>query len=117
MACSSVGLNRSVDMAARLTGRMPRKLLLVDAPNHAFRAYHAIQSDMRAPDGFPTRALYGFTRVLLGLVRDQKPDHGARVFEVGNSVRNALYPAYKGQRPDMPEDLRQQWGELRPLCE
>jgi len=96
---------------------MPEKLLLVDAPNHAFRAYHAIQSDMRAPDGFPTRALYGFTRVLLSLVRDQRPDYVALVFDVGQSFRNALYPAYKGQRPDMPEDLRQQWGDLTPLSE
>lgn len=96
---------------------MPRKLLLVDAPNHAFRAYHAIQSDMRAPDGFPTRALYGFTRILLNLVRDHKPDYVAFVFDVGNSFRNELFPAYKGQRPDMPEDLRTQWDELRPLIE
>jgi DNA polymerase-1 len=96
---------------------MAEKLLLVDAPNHAFRAYHAIQSDMRAPDGFPTRALYGFTRVLLNLVRDQKPDYVALVFDVGQSFRNALYPAYKGQRPDMPADLAEQWDELRPLAE
>ncbi len=97
--------------------RMPKKLLLVDAPNHAFRAYHAIQSDMRAPDGFPTRCLYGFSRMLLALVREHKPDYVTFVFDVGKSFRNALYPAYKGQRPDMPDDLRQQWGELRPLIE
>ncbi len=96
---------------------MPKKLLLVDTPNHAFRAYHAIQSDMRAPDGFPTRCLYGFSRMLLALVRDHKPDYVAFVFDVGKSFRNALYPDYKGQRPDMPDDLRQQWGELRPLIE
>jgi DNA polymerase-1 len=96
---------------------MPKKLLLVDAPNHAFRAYHAIQSDMRAPDGFPTRCLYGFSRMLLALVRDHQPDFVAFVFDVGKSFRNALYPDYKGQRPDMPDDLRQQWGELRPLIE
>jgi DNA polymerase-1 len=100
-----------------LNGRMPKKLLLVDAPNHAFRAYHAIQSDMRAPDGFPTRCLYGFSRMLLALVRDHKPDYVAFVFDVGKSFRNALYPDYKGQRPDMPADLREQWGELRPLIE
>jgi DNA polymerase-1 len=96
---------------------MPKKLLLVDASNHAYRAYHAIQSDMRAPDGFPTRALYGFTRMLQGLMRDQKPDYVALVFDRGQSFRNALYPDYKGQRPDMPEDLRRQWPELVPLSE
>jgi DNA polymerase-1 len=100
-----------------LPARMRKKLLLIDAPNHAFRAYHAIQSDMRAPDGYPTRCLYGFSRMLLALVREHKPDYVCFVFDVGESFRNALYPAYKGQRPDMPEDLRQQWGELRPLIE
>jgi DNA polymerase-1 len=92
-------------------------MLLVDAPNHAFRAYHAIQNDMRAPDGFPTRCLYGFTRMLLALARDQKPDYVAFVFDARTSFRNELYPAYKGQRPDMPEDLRAQWPELAPLIE
>ncbi len=95
---------------------MPKKLLLVDAPYQAFRAYHAIQSDMRAPDGFPTRALFGFSRVLLAMLRDAKPDYIAVVFDVGVSFRNALLPDYKGQRPDMPADLRQQWGELAPLA-
>ncbi len=96
---------------------MPKKLLLVDAPNHAFRAYHAIQNDMRAPDGFPTRCLYGFTRMLLALARDYKPDYVAFVFDSGKSFRNDLFPAYKGQRPDMPEDLRTQWPELAPLIQ
>lgn len=96
---------------------MPKKLLLVDAPYHAFRAYHGIQSDMRAPDGFPTRALFGFARVLLAMLRDEKPDYVALVFDKGDSFRNELLPTYKGQRPDMPADLREQWGELAPLAE
>lgn len=96
---------------------MPKKLLLVDAPYHAFRAYHGIQSDMRAPDGFPTRALFGFSRVLLAMLRDAKPDYIALVFDVGNSFRNELHPEYKGQRPDMPADLREQWSELAPLAQ
>ena len=45
-------------------------LTLIDASSFIFRAYHAIQSDMRAPDGFPTRCLYGFSRMLLALVRE-----------------------------------------------
>ena len=96
---------------------MPQKLFLVDGSNQAFRAYHAIQSDMRAPDGFPTRALFGFANVLQKLVKDGQPDYIAVVFDVGKSFRNDLYPEYKGTRPDMPEDLRQQWPELAPLCQ
>ena len=96
---------------------MPQKLLLIDASNHAYRAYHAIQSDMRAPDGFPTRAIYGFTRMLLAILREHKPDYAALIFDRGHSFRNALFPDYKGQRPDMPDDLRRQWPELVPLAE
>ena len=45
---------------------MPKKLYLVDGSNQAFRAFFAIQNDMRSPDGFPTRALFGFTSMLKG---------------------------------------------------
>lgn len=96
---------------------MPKKLLLVDCPNQAFRAYHGIQTDMRAPDGFPTRALFGFTRILKSLIRDVKPEYVACVFDRGADARIALWPEYKGTRPDMPDDLRQQWPEFEPLCE
>ena len=96
---------------------MPQKLFLVDGSNQAFRAYHAIQNDIRAPDGFPTRALFGFANVLMKLLKDGQPDYIAVVFDVGKSFRNDLYPEYKGTRPDMPEDLRQQWPELIPFCQ
>lgn len=93
------------------------RLFLVDGSNTAFRAFFAIQSDMRAPDGLPTRALFGFTRILLKLLKDHQPTHCAVVFDKGLSFRNELYPDYKGQRPDMPDDLRRQWDEFPGLCE
>jgi len=89
----------------------------VDGSNTAFRAFYAIQSDMRSPEGLPTRALFGFTRILLKLIKDHQPTWCAVVFDKGLSFRNELYPDYKGQRPDMPEDLRLQWDELPGLCE
>jgi len=95
----------------------PKKLFLVDGSNQAFRSFFAIQSDMRAPDGFPTRALYGFTNALLKLLRVHAPDYVMVAFDRGLSFRNDLYPQYKGQRPDMPADLRAQWPEFIPLCE
>lgn len=93
------------------------RLFLVDGSNTAFRAHYAIQSDMRAPDGLPTRALFGFTRILLKLLKDHQPTHCAVVFDKGLSFRNELFPDYKGQRPDMPEDLRAQWEEFPGLCQ
>lgn len=96
---------------------MPKRLFLVDGSNQAFRAFFAIQTDMRSPDGFPTRALFGFTNMLRKMLRDYEPDYAAVVFDVGTSFRNELFPDYKGQRPDMPEDLRAQWPEFQPLSE
>ena len=95
----------------------PRSLFLVDGSNLAFRAYHAIRSDMRAPDGTPTRALFGFANALLKLLDKHAPTHVAVVFDEGASFRNEIHPDYKGQRPDMPDDLRAQWPEFRPFCE
>ncbi|NOY24293.1 MAG: DNA polymerase I [Oligoflexia bacterium] len=93
------------------------KLFLIDGSNTAFRAFYAMQTDMRAPDGMPTRALFGFTRILLKLLKDHHPTHCAVVFDKGLSFRNTLFPDYKGQRPDMPEDLRAQWDEFPGLCQ
>ena len=93
-----------------------QKLFLVDGSNQAFRSFFAIQSDMRAPDGFPTRALFGFTNAMLKMVRQHQPDYVLVAFDKGLSFRNDLYPDYKGQRPDMPEDLREQWPHFIPLC-
>jgi DNA polymerase I len=95
---------------------MPKKLYLVDGSNQAFRAFFAIQNDMRSPDGFPTRALFGFTAMLRKVIEQDRPDYMCVLFDKGLSFRNALYPDYKGQRPDMPEDLRAQWPHFIPLC-
>jgi len=95
---------------------MPKKLYLVDGSNQAFRAFFAIQNDMRSPDGFPTRALYGFTAMLRKMLDKDQPDYMCVLFDKGLSFRNDLYPDYKGQRPDMPPDLREQWPHFIPLC-
>jgi DNA polymerase I len=90
---------------------------LIDGSNQAYRAFHAMQADLRAPDGFPTRALYGFVRILTSLVRKHKPDYVLIVFDMGKSFRVDLLPDYKGHRPEMPDELRLQWPELAPLSE
>lgn len=96
---------------------MPQTMYLVDGSNQAFRAFFAIRTEMRAPDGFPTKALYGFANMLRKLIREESPDYVLVAFDKGKSFRNALYPDYKGQRPDMPEELREQWGHFIPFCQ
>jgi DNA polymerase-1 len=93
-----------------------RRMLLVDGSNQAFRLFFAIQQDMRAPDGSPTRALYGFANLLIRLLKDEQPDYLLVAFDRGLSFRNDIFPDYKGQRPDMPEELRAQWDDFIPLC-
>jgi DNA polymerase-1 len=95
-----------------VSGQSP--LYLIDGSGYLFRAYFAIRH-LSSPTGFPTNAIYGVTQMLLKLLRDQKPDHLAVVFDVGRETfRTALYPDYKANRAAMPEDLRPQ---IEPLKE
>ena len=85
-----------------------RTLYLVDGPNIAFRAFFAI-GGMKNSKGQPTNALYGFTNMLLKLIKDEKPDHLAIAWDPpGKTHREERFAEYKGTRPDMPEDLRAQ---------
>jgi DNA polymerase-1 len=91
-------------------------MILVDGSNHAFRVHFALPP-MHASDGFPTRALYGFTTMMARLERAWKPDYVAFCFDIGKTFRHHEFPAYKGHRPDMPADLRQQWPHFQALIE
>jgi DNA polymerase-1 len=91
----------SVDAA---NGRM----YLVDAHALIFQVFHAIP-EMSSPSGLPTNALYGFTRDMLFLRTEKKPDYLLAVFDrPGKTFRDALYPQYKAQRPPVPDDLHAQ---------
>lgn len=95
---------------------MPKKLLLVDGSNHAFRVHFALPPQ-HTSEGFPTRVLYGFTLLFRKLLSSYRPDYCAVSFDSGRSFRHELFPEYKGHRPDMPEDLARQWSSLPKLVE
>jgi DNA polymerase-1 len=85
-----------------------KKLYLIDGPNIAFRAFFAI-GGMTNSAGQPTNALFGFTNMLLKLIRDERPDYLAITWDPkGGSFRERQFPEYKGTRPDMPDALRAQ---------
>jgi len=85
-----------------------KTLLLVDGSSYLYRAYHALPN-LRNARGDATGALYGVTAMLRRLAQDYKMDYAACVFDArGGSFRNDLYPAYKAQRPPMPDDLAAQ---------
>lgn len=90
-------------------------LYLIDGSSYLYRAYFAIKR-LSSPSGFPTNAIYGFTQMLLKLLKDYQPQHLAMVFDVGRvTFRTELYPEYKANRSAMPDDLRQQVGPIRDL--
>jgi DNA polymerase-1 len=84
------------------------RLLIVDGHAYAYRAFHAIR-ELRAPDGRPTNAIYGFVKMLEKMRMAVAPTHWIVVWDGGlNAERLAALPDYKAQRPEMPADLRPQ---------
>ena len=93
-------------------------LFLVDGSGYIFRAYHALPPLTRKSDGLPTGAVSGFCNMLYKLIEDTKdefePTHLAVIFDAsGKTFRNDIYPQYKAQRPEPPEDLRPQFALVR----
>lgn len=85
-----------------------KRLLIVDGHAYAYRAFHAIR-ELRSPDGQPTNAIYGFIKMLGKMRGTVQPTHLIVVWDGGLSAeRLAALPAYKAQRPAMPEDLAPQ---------
>jgi len=84
---------------------MAKTLYLIDGHSQLYQAYWAIRGDLSSPAGVPTRAVYGFTSMLLRIL-NQHPDYVAVVFDTGKpTFRHERYPDYKANRPPMPEDL------------
>ena len=83
-----------------------KRLIIVDVSNFIFRAYFAIQRPMSSPTGVPTKAVYGVQSMMLKMLSEHKPTHIFLARDTkGGSFRNQLYPAYKANRSDPPEDL------------
>lgn len=101
-----------------MTDKPARKTLyLIDGPNMAFRAFYAI-GGMTNSQGQPTNALFGFTNMLLKLIREHRPDFLAITWDPkGGTFRDQQYEEYKGTRPDMPEALAAQIPHFARIAE
>ncbi|NIA68034.1 DNA polymerase I [Pelagibius litoralis] len=90
-----------------------KHLYLVDGSGYIFRAYFAIPPRSTA-DGRPVNATFGFTNMLIKLLRDSDADGIAVIFDKsGKTFRNEIYPEYKAHRPEAPEDLVPQFAAIR----
>ena len=94
------------------------RLLLVDGSGFIFRAFHALPPLTRKSDGLPVGAVAGFCNMVHKMLEDgrngARPTHMAVIFDHSSKTfRNAIYPEYKAQRPEPPEDLRPQFALIR----
>lgn len=87
---------------------MTDTVFLIDTYSLMFQVFHGIPP-MTSPAGLPTNAVFGFSRDLVTLLKDHKPTWLICAMDSsGPGTRDALYPAYKANRTEMPEDLRPQ---------
>jgi DNA polymerase-1 len=92
------------------------RLVVIDGANAIYRAFFAIPN-LRAPDGSPTGAAYGFVTMLNKVIREEKPTHVAVASDPrGGSFRRRIYPEYKAGRDAQPEDLTAQLPLIAELC-
>ena len=107
--------------SAAPVARAPKKgdhVFLVDGSSYIFRAYHALPPLNRKSDGLQVNAVLGFCNMLWKLMRDMKPEeqptHLAVVFDKSEKTfRSELYPNYKANRTEPPDDLRPQFPLIR----
>ena len=91
----------------------PKHVYLIDGSGFIFRAFHALPP-MNRHDGTPTNAVYGFTQMLMKILEDTDADCLAVIFDAARKTfRNEIYPDYKAQRPEPPEELIPQFELVR----
>ncbi|MEW6618938.1 MAG: DNA polymerase I [bacterium] len=85
-----------------------KRLFLVDGHSLIYRAFYAIKL-LSTSTGIPTNAVYGFTIMLLKLIKEEKPEYLAVVFDSKvPTFRHKKYPEYKAQRQKMPGEMQSQ---------
>ena len=102
--------------AVRYMSDRPR-LFLVDGSSYIFRAFYAIRH-LSNSKGLPTNAIFGFTQMLLKVLKEHQPDYLAVVLDSkAPTFRSEVYKEYKANRPAMPEALVPQIPYIRRIIE
>jgi DNA polymerase-1 len=86
------------------------RLLLIDGHSMAYRAFYALPAEnFNTTSGQPTNAVYGFTAMLINLLREYDPTHIGVAFDVSRrSFRTELFPDYKANRSKSPDEFKGQ---------
>jgi len=93
------------------------RLFLIDGSSYIYRAFYAIRH-LSNSKGFPTNAIYGFTQMLLKVLKDHQPDYLAVVFDSkAPTFRSETFKKYKANRPAMPDGLIPQIPYIKKIVE
>jgi DNA polymerase I len=94
------------------------KVMLIDGNSLTYRAFFALPTDMATASGQVTNAVFGFTSMLINLMKDHQPDRIGVAFDRPEpTFRHEMTPSYKAQRESAPDILRQQMGLVREVLE
>ncbi len=94
------------------------KLVLIDGHALFHRSFHAFPEEMSTITGEPTNAVFGFTRMLLDVLRVIRPDYLAVTFDRPTpTFRHTTYAPYKAHRPSLPDSMRAQFQRVREVVE
>ncbi len=97
---------------------MEDKLVIIDGNSIIYREFFALPITMRNSKGEPTNAIYGFTNILLKVIKELKPTHLVVGFDVSkHTFRNDLYDGYKATRKPMPPELKTQLQPIKHMLE
>lgn len=104
-----MAVNRVNAVSSTATDTKPT-LMLLDGNSLAFRAFYALPAEnFKTQGGLTTNAVYGFTAMLINLLRDEQPSHVAAAFDVSRQTfRKEKYPEYKEGRSATPDEFRGQ---------
>ena len=84
-------------------------LALIDGNSIAYRAFYALPEDLATRSGQVTNAVFGFTRMLIRLIKDHHPEGVAVAWDVSRKTfRTDSYPEYKANRDKAPDHFRSQ---------
>src|SRR4029077_326901 len=94
------------------------RILLLDGNSIAYRAFFALPTDMATASGQVTTAVFGFTSMLINLLKDHQPDGIGVAFDRPEpTFRHELISDYKEGRAEAPDILRQQLGLVRQVLD